>query len=187
MERRSRLESIVPKAGLICATVQTEMFEVAEEWLVRSRELHLEGVVAKRADESYRNGKCCRVKVKHLDTVDLVVGGYAGTPSPSAFFSGRTTGTLSAMSGKPWPFLLRRVQSLRGLSRRSPVRRASVTELHPDTAGGTATASRSGFPSGRCLSVESPSPAWTGTFSATRRALCGGEQTRAQQNALWSS
>jgi ATP-dependent DNA ligase len=80
-ERRSRLESIVPKSGPICATVQTEMFAVAGEWLARSRELHLEGVVAKRVAERYRNGKRSWVKVKHWDTLDLVVGGYAGTPS----------------------------------------------------------------------------------------------------------
>jgi hypothetical protein len=72
--RRSRLEAIVPQRGPICATVQTEMFEVAEEWLAQSRVLHLEGVVAKRADESYRNGK------RDWDTVDLVVGGDGGTP-----------------------------------------------------------------------------------------------------------
>jgi ATP-dependent DNA ligase len=78
-ERRSRLESIVPKGGPICVTVQTEMFEVAEKWLAQSRVLHLEGVVAKRANEPYRNGKRSWVKVKHWDTIELVVGGYAGT------------------------------------------------------------------------------------------------------------
>jgi ATP-dependent DNA ligase len=56
-ERRSRLESTVPEDGPICATVQTEMLEVAEEWLEESRELHLEGVVAKRASEPYRHGR----------------------------------------------------------------------------------------------------------------------------------
>jgi ATP-dependent DNA ligase len=52
---------------------------VAEEWLQRSRELHVEGVVAKRGSEPYPPGKRSWIKVKHLETVDLVVGGCAGT------------------------------------------------------------------------------------------------------------
>jgi ATP-dependent DNA ligase len=91
-ERRSRLESVLPKGGPICATVQTETFEVAEEWLARSRQLHLEGVVAKRADESYRAGKRSWVKVKHWDTLDLVVGGYAGTPERMSLLLGAYDG-----------------------------------------------------------------------------------------------
>jgi ATP-dependent DNA ligase len=91
-KRRSRLEGIVPKGGPICATIQTEMFAVAEEWLARSRELQLEGVVAKRAAEPYRNGKRSWVKAKHWDTLELVVGGYAGTPERMSLLLGRTTG-----------------------------------------------------------------------------------------------
>jgi ATP-dependent DNA ligase len=56
-ERRSRLEGIVPEGGPISATVQTDALGVAREWLQRSRELHLESVVAKRGNEPYRCGK----------------------------------------------------------------------------------------------------------------------------------
>jgi ATP-dependent DNA ligase len=78
-ERRSRLKDIVRKGSPISATVQTDAVELAQEWLQRSRELHLEGVVAKRGGEPYRFGKRSWIKVKHLETVDLVVGGCAGT------------------------------------------------------------------------------------------------------------
>jgi hypothetical protein len=41
-ERRSRLEDIIPEGSPISATVQTDAVGLAQEWLRRSRELHLE-------------------------------------------------------------------------------------------------------------------------------------------------
>jgi ATP-dependent DNA ligase len=76
------------------------MFEVAEEWLARSRELHLEGVVAKRADESYRGGRRSWVKVKRRDTVDLVVGGYAGTSERMSLLLGAYDGNSLTYVGQ---------------------------------------------------------------------------------------
>jgi ATP-dependent DNA ligase len=55
------------------------MLDVAEDWLQRSRGFGIEGVVAKRAEDAYRYGRRSWVKVKHWDTVELVVGGCKGT------------------------------------------------------------------------------------------------------------
>jgi ATP-dependent DNA ligase len=48
--------------------------------------LHLEGVVAKKADEPYRHGTRAWVKVKHYDTADLVIGGVRGSPERVSHF-----------------------------------------------------------------------------------------------------
>jgi ATP-dependent DNA ligase len=81
-ERRSRLLSIVPDApGPICTTVQTDMRDVAEKWLRNARALHLEGVVAKKGREPYRQGYRSWIKVKAYETADLVVGGITKSPS----------------------------------------------------------------------------------------------------------
>ena len=82
VERRSQLVRIVPDtAGLICATVQTDMREVAEGWLKNSRARHLEGVVAKKAGEPCRHGYRSWIKVKAYETADLVVGGLTRSPT----------------------------------------------------------------------------------------------------------
>jgi ATP-dependent DNA ligase len=88
-QRRTRLLSVVAEDGdPICASVQTELPAVAEAWLQQSAELHLEGVVAKRASQPYRHGKRSWVKVKHWETTDLVVGGLVGTPPHTSLLLG---------------------------------------------------------------------------------------------------
>jgi ATP-dependent DNA ligase len=82
VERRSQLLSILPDApGSICTTVQTDIRDAAEEWLKNSRRLHLEGVVAKKATEPYRQGYRSWIKVKAYETADLVIGGLTRSPS----------------------------------------------------------------------------------------------------------
>jgi ATP-dependent DNA ligase len=95
-QRRSRLLSVVAEDGdPICASVQTELASVAEAWLEQSAELHLEGVVAKRASQPYRHGKRSWVKVKHWQTTHLVVGGVVGTPEPTSLLLGAYDGVGS--------------------------------------------------------------------------------------------
>ncbi|HYN98884.1 MAG TPA: ATP-dependent DNA ligase [Actinomycetota bacterium] len=78
-ERRSALEGL-PPSPFLQATPQTDDPAVADTWLHQSFELGFEGVVAKKPLLSYRSGDRCMVKVKHFESVDVVVGGYTGTP-----------------------------------------------------------------------------------------------------------
>jgi ATP-dependent DNA ligase len=61
-------------------TPQTEDRETAERWLHDSFILGFEGVVAKQSALPYQSGERCLVKVKHFESVDVVVGGYTGQP-----------------------------------------------------------------------------------------------------------
>jgi ATP-dependent DNA ligase len=117
------------------------MLEVAEEWLDQSRSLHLEGVVAKRVSEPYRHGKRSWVKVKHFETVDLVVGGCAGAPNRLSLLLGaydedRLTyvGQITAISGHPCGRVSQES------SKRSSATRASGMVQYRATAAWTATA-----------------------------------------------
>jgi ATP-dependent DNA ligase len=64
----------------IQTTPQTDDRAVAESWLHDSFVLGFEGVVAKKPELPYRPGERCLVKVKHFESVDVVVGGYTGRP-----------------------------------------------------------------------------------------------------------
>ena len=57
-------------------TPQTDRHEEAERWFDAFESMGLEGVVAKRAGDTYLPGKRAMVKVKHKRTADCVVGGY---------------------------------------------------------------------------------------------------------------
>ena len=48
----------------------------AQDWFRRFEGAGLDGVVAKRLDDVYRPGARSMLKIKHLRTVDCVVGGY---------------------------------------------------------------------------------------------------------------
>jgi ATP-dependent DNA ligase len=117
-QRRSRLLDTVPDGhSRTCATVQTEDLDVAREWLDRARDFQIEGVVAKRLGEPYRCGRRSWVKVKHWNTVDLVVGGYTGTtdrlslllggydPAGSLTYVGQTVSLPPAATAQLVPFL----------------------------------------------------------------------------------
>jgi ATP-dependent DNA ligase len=75
-ERRARLDAtltgIQPPAYI---TPMTPDFHLASQWFDEFEGAGLDGVIAKRADEPYRPGARSMLKIKHLRTVDCVVGG----------------------------------------------------------------------------------------------------------------
>ncbi|MFY9616334.1 MAG: ATP-dependent DNA ligase [Candidatus Dormiibacterota bacterium] len=75
-ERRAALLKMLKPQPQVRATPQTENPEEAESWFVKYEGAGCDGVVAKRAEGAYRPGERVLVKIKHLRTVDCVVGGY---------------------------------------------------------------------------------------------------------------
>ncbi|MEO7804109.1 MAG: ATP-dependent DNA ligase [Actinomycetota bacterium] len=75
-ERRRLLEESFVDADDTFVTPQTSDIELASTWFDRYEGAGLDGIVAKRHDLRYRSGDRAMVKVKHLRTVDCVVGGY---------------------------------------------------------------------------------------------------------------
>ena len=75
--RRIALESLMGElGGSWHLTPSTEDRGLAEEWFYQFEAAGCDGIVAKRLDGSYVEGKRDMVKVKHRRTVDCVVGGY---------------------------------------------------------------------------------------------------------------
>ena len=76
-ERRAGLEAklagIAAPAFLTPATLDRG---IATDWFQRFEGAGLDGVVAKRLDDPYQPGVRAMLKVKHLRTVDCVVGGF---------------------------------------------------------------------------------------------------------------
>jgi ATP-dependent DNA ligase len=70
------LEDAISVSDRCFVTPQTEDPQAAETWFERFEGAGLDGVVAKRADGPYVEGERVMVKVKHLRTADVVVGGY---------------------------------------------------------------------------------------------------------------
>ena len=76
-ERRKALELLVPGLGERWnLTPSTTDREVATRWFDEFEAAGCDGIVAKRLDGPYVEGKREMVKVKHRRTVDCVVGGY---------------------------------------------------------------------------------------------------------------
>ncbi|MGH9303391.1 MAG: ATP-dependent DNA ligase [Acidimicrobiales bacterium] len=57
-------------------TPATSDLRVAEDWFERFEGAGLDGIVAKKADDPYAEGRRVMVKVKHERTADCVVGGF---------------------------------------------------------------------------------------------------------------
>jgi bifunctional non-homologous end joining protein LigD len=78
-ERRGRLESLGLEHGASW-TVSARFEGGGSDVLAVSRQQGLEGVVAKRTDSPYRAGRRSPdwVKVKNLETEEVVIGGWAG-------------------------------------------------------------------------------------------------------------
>ncbi|HEV3123668.1 MAG TPA: ATP-dependent DNA ligase [Candidatus Dormibacteraeota bacterium] len=74
--RRETLEQVLRGNDSIALTPQTDDADTAQMWFTRYEGAGLDGVVAKRADQRYRSDQRVMIKVKHLRTVDCVVGGY---------------------------------------------------------------------------------------------------------------
>ncbi len=76
-ERRLRLERLLRKAKPpIYLSPVTRDPKVALGWLERYDGAGLDGLVAKRVDETYRAGERAMIKVKQQRTADCVVGGF---------------------------------------------------------------------------------------------------------------
>ena len=75
-ERRRGLIGAVASSRKVGVTPQTSDPDEAATWFTRYEGAGLDGVVAKDPAGTYRPGERRWVKVKHLRTVDCVVGGY---------------------------------------------------------------------------------------------------------------
>jgi ATP-dependent DNA ligase len=75
-ERRARLERAVRVDGTIHLTPATTDRALARDWFDRFEGAGLDGVVAKRLDDTYHPGQRAMVKVKHQRTADCVVAGF---------------------------------------------------------------------------------------------------------------
>lgn len=72
-------ESGTPKPGRgtqISSTPQSDSVDEARVWLETLEAIGLDGIIAKKLDEPYVEGKRTMVKVKQRRTVDCVVGAY---------------------------------------------------------------------------------------------------------------
>lgn len=66
-----------PRAGsAVMLTPQTADPDLARQWYDELEAIHLEGLVAKLAEQPYSFGERSMVKIKHRRSVDCVVGGY---------------------------------------------------------------------------------------------------------------
>src|SRR4030095_10597698 len=85
LERRTALESFFSALGprpALRLSPYTRQRSTAQGWLNRAQGA-LDGVVAKRVDESYLMGERGWLKIKRLRTADCVVGGFRyATDSP---------------------------------------------------------------------------------------------------------
>ena len=76
-ERRKRLEALLGEAKPpLHVTPATTDSTLAADWFDRFEGAGFDGVIAKRLDGVYLPGKRAMAKIKHLRTVDCVVGGY---------------------------------------------------------------------------------------------------------------
>ncbi|HEY4230319.1 MAG TPA: ATP-dependent DNA ligase, partial [Thermoanaerobaculia bacterium] len=76
-QRRERLEkSLADAAAPVHLSPATRDRSLAEDWFRRFEGAGLDGVMAKRLDESYRPGERTMIKVKHARTADCVVAGF---------------------------------------------------------------------------------------------------------------
>ena len=76
-ERRRRLEEALALATPpLFLTPATRDRAVAQEWFARFEGAGLDGVVAKRLDQTYQPDKRVMLKIKHARTADCVVAGF---------------------------------------------------------------------------------------------------------------
>lgn len=76
-QRREALERALADAGPpVHLTQITSDMDVAEEWLHQFEGAGLDGLIAKKPDDTYRPGERVLTKVKHDRTADCVVAGF---------------------------------------------------------------------------------------------------------------
>ena len=78
VERRALLEGLLGRGRdeSLTLTPQSSDPDKAEEWFHTLEKKGLDGVIAKREDQLYCPGQRTMIKIKHLRTIDCVVGGY---------------------------------------------------------------------------------------------------------------
>lgn len=76
VSRRELLLGAVTPNPRIAVTPHTADIDEARDWFTRYEGAGLDGLIAKPEDSTYRPGERGWVKIKHLRTVDCVVGGY---------------------------------------------------------------------------------------------------------------
>ena len=93
-ERRERLEALLAAvAAPVYLTPATDDARLAGDWFERFEGAGLDGVIAKRAEDVYRPGVRSMLKIKHLRTVDCVVGGFRWNRGEE----GRSVGSLPGL------------------------------------------------------------------------------------------
>ena len=75
-ERSEELAKTLKVNKSVALTPQTKSEKVAAEWFERYEGAGCDGIIAKPVDSTYQNGVRGWIKIKHLRTVDCVVGGY---------------------------------------------------------------------------------------------------------------
>jgi ATP-dependent DNA ligase len=90
-QRRARLEAAVRgmEAPVFLTPATTDQ-ALAQDWFERFEGAGLDGVIAKRMEEPYKPGARGWLKIKHLRTVDCVVGGFRWNRGEE----GRSVGSL---------------------------------------------------------------------------------------------
>ena len=86
-QRRQRLEERLRTSQMVSITPQSADLDVAKRWFGEYEGAGLDGVIAKKVDQRYLPGERGWVKVKHLRTVDCVVGGYRSDEKGQAIVS----------------------------------------------------------------------------------------------------
>src|SRR5204863_5603073 len=90
-DRRARLETLLKEIGPpVFLTPATTDRDLAQDWFERFEGAGLDGVVAKQKTDAYRPGVRSMLKIKHLRTVDCVIGGYRWNRGEE----GRSVGSL---------------------------------------------------------------------------------------------
>ena len=90
-QRHERLtKALATTKPPVYVTPATDDPATAQDWFERFEGAGLDGVVAKRLDEPYKPGMRALVKIKHLRTVDCVLGGYRWNRGEE----GRSVGSL---------------------------------------------------------------------------------------------
>ncbi|HYD44016.1 MAG TPA: ATP-dependent DNA ligase [Phenylobacterium sp.] len=123
-ERRTALEAFSKAFGdqRLPLTPGTDDPRRAQEWLAEGK---LEGVVAKRLDEPYRQGERAMIKVKRSRSADCVVGGFRygeGSRLVGSLLLGlyddggrlNHVGFTSGLAAADKPALTERLEALRG-------------------------------------------------------------------------
>ena len=76
VERRELLVAAVNANPRVALTPHTADLDEGRDWFTRYEGAGLDGLIAKPGESTYRTGERGWTKIKHLRTVDVVVGGY---------------------------------------------------------------------------------------------------------------